>query len=145
MQKLGKRILHAVELHQTGNQSYNDERRLAEHPTYRLTDEANILAKNETVKINDNGYFDQITEAMVNKMDDITFYVKNNKETMQDEGLVECGIWDFAGQKEYYATHQTFLTTDAIYVIVADMTDDLEALRYDDQIKFNTAGGKIFK
>lgn len=36
-----------------------------------------------------------------------------------------CGLWDFAGQKDFYATHQTFLTSSAIYLVVADMADDI--------------------
>ncbi|CAC5419699.1 unnamed protein product [Mytilus coruscus] len=36
-----------------------------------------------------------------------------------------CGLWDFAGQKEFYATHQAFLTSSAIYLVVADIRDDI--------------------
>lgn len=36
-----------------------------------------------------------------------------------------CGLWDFAGQKEFYATHQAFLTSTAIYLVVADIADDI--------------------
>ncbi|VDH95466.1 Hypothetical predicted protein [Mytilus galloprovincialis] len=36
-----------------------------------------------------------------------------------------CDLWDFAGQKEFYATHQAFLTSCAVYLVVADMKDDI--------------------
>ncbi|XP_063409161.1 uncharacterized protein LOC134692632 [Mytilus trossulus] len=36
-----------------------------------------------------------------------------------------CDLWDFAGQKEFYATHQAFLTSTALYLVVADMKDDI--------------------
>lgn len=36
-----------------------------------------------------------------------------------------CELWDFAGQKEFYATHQAFLTSNAVYLVVADMDDDI--------------------
>lgn len=36
-----------------------------------------------------------------------------------------CGLWDFAGQKEFYATHQAFLTKSAVYLVVADITEDI--------------------
>ncbi|XP_052072270.1 uncharacterized protein LOC127710457 isoform X2 [Mytilus californianus] len=215
MEKIVRRILHAVELTETENHPEYDERRFAEHnlfrtndtktlnpfedqiklaevdenrdhPSNRLTDEAETLDRNETVRINDNDPVkisitnipgtsnnnpddnqlhvvntinsyadkpmtntytnndsDQITEAMVNKMDEITFYLKNKKETMTDEGLIECGIWDFAGQKEYYATHQTFLTPHAIYLLVADITDDIKKVQYDDQFNFDSSGDYI--
>ncbi|XP_076086764.1 uncharacterized protein LOC143057346 [Mytilus galloprovincialis] len=35
-----------------------------------------------------------------------------------------CGLWDFAGQKEFYCTHQAFLTSSAIYLVVVDMKTD---------------------
>jgi GTPase SAR1 family protein len=31
------------------------------------------------------------------------------------EFFADCAVWDFAGQKEFYATHQTFLTNCAIH------------------------------
>lgn len=207
MEKIVKRILHAVEIKRTDNQPDYDEQRFAQtnlfgtdktktpnpvddekkrtevdengdHPSNRLMDEANKI---ETVRINDNEPvtisitnnhdenkvhvvdtmnsnadkpitntytnfdFDKINDEMVNKMNDITFYVKNKKETMAEEGLIECGIWDFAGQKEYYATHQTFLTPHAIYLLVADITDDIQKVQYDDNFNFDSSGGKISK
>ncbi|CAC5373137.1 unnamed protein product [Mytilus coruscus] len=36
-----------------------------------------------------------------------------------------CELWDFAGQKDFYATHQAFLTSSAVYLVVADMNDDI--------------------
>ncbi|VDI45256.1 Hypothetical predicted protein [Mytilus galloprovincialis] len=44
-----------------------------------------------------------------------------------------CELWDFAGQKEFYATHQAFLTSSAVYLVVADMKDDI--LRGEDKPK----------
>lgn len=86
---------------------------------------------------------DQITAAISEHMDDILFYVKNKKHKMTSEGLVECGIWDFAGQKDYYATHQTFFTPDAIYLLVVDITDDIEAVQHNKQFNIDSSGGKI--
>lgn len=37
-----------------------------------------------------------------------------------------CGLWDFAGQLEFYATHQAFLTSSAIYILVSSMDDEIE-------------------
>lgn len=36
-----------------------------------------------------------------------------------------CGLWDFAGQREFYATHQAFLTKNAVYLVVANMEEDI--------------------
>lgn len=37
----------------------------------------------------------------------------------------DCGIWDFAGQKEFYATHQAFITSNCIFLLVADISKDV--------------------
>ncbi|VDI57301.1 Hypothetical predicted protein [Mytilus galloprovincialis] len=86
---------------------------------------------------------DEITEAMIKNMDDILLYAKKNKEQNNadtTDGLVDCGIWDFAGKKDYYATHQTFFTPHAIYLIVADITDDIQPMEYDGQFDICSCG-----
>lgn len=88
---------------------------------------------------------DQIAEAMIDKMDDIILYVKKKKGAMTNEGLIECGIWDFAGQKEYYATHQTFLTPYAIYLLVVDIEDDIKPIQCDEKFNFDSSGGRNLK
>ena len=45
------------------------------------------------------------------------------------EFFADCVIWDFAGQKEFYATHQTFLTNSAIYLLTADLSKELSSQR----------------
>lgn len=42
--------------------------------------------------------------------------VDNNK-------FADCIIMDFAGQKEYYSTHQTFLTRNAVYLVVFSLIE----------------------
>lgn len=37
--------------------------------------------------------------------------------------------WDFGGQKEYYATHQCFLTQRSLYVLVWNVIDGVEGLK----------------
>ncbi|CAG2204511.1 unnamed protein product [Mytilus edulis] len=38
----------------------------------------------------------------------------------QNDMLAFCWLWDFAGQKEFYATHQVFLSKCAVYLLVTD-------------------------
>ncbi|XP_076441170.1 uncharacterized protein LOC143280419 [Babylonia areolata] len=45
---------------------------------------------------------------------------------------VVLNIWDFAGQAVYYTTHQVFLTSRAVYVIVFNLCDDLVPMATDD-------------
>lgn len=73
---------------------------------------------------------DNITEKMVMRMDKILADAKKEKEKKNSDGLVECGIWDFAGQQDYYATHQTFFTPHAIYLLVADIEDAIKPVTH---------------
>lgn len=61
----------------------------------------------------------------------------------QNNQLADCGFWDFAGQKEFYATHQTFLSANAVYLLVADTSKDFTKKTYNDMIedKFDCLGG----
>ncbi|VDI17324.1 Hypothetical predicted protein, partial [Mytilus galloprovincialis] len=75
---------------------------------------------------------DQITDLVIKKMDEIISSSKMDKEKKESGDLVECGIWDFAGQKDYYATHQTFFTPYAIYLLVVDIEDDIKPITHDE-------------
>ena len=37
-------------------------------------------------------------------------------------------VWDFAGQKEYYATHQVFLSERSLYLVVWNILDEREGM-----------------
>ncbi|XP_052063917.1 probable serine/threonine-protein kinase roco4 [Mytilus californianus] len=64
-------------------------------------------------------------------MNAILVEVKKDQDRMTSESLVECGFWDFAGQKDYYATHQTFLNPHAIYLLVTNISEDIAATEDD--------------
>ena len=40
--------------------------------------------------------------------------------------FAECRFWDFAGEKDYYATHQVFLNPYVLYLLVTNMTIDIK-------------------
>ncbi|XP_063405793.1 probable serine/threonine-protein kinase roco6 [Mytilus trossulus] len=42
------------------------------------------------------------------------------REKEQDDMLAFCWLWDFAGQKDFYATHQVFLSKHAVFLLVTD-------------------------
>ncbi|XP_076084455.1 uncharacterized protein LOC143055203 [Mytilus galloprovincialis] len=52
------------------------------------------------------------------------------REKEQDDSLAFCWLWDFAGQKDFYATHQVFLSKHAVFLLV---TDSLEFSTAEDQ------------
>ena len=47
-----------------------------------------------------------------------------NEKSIEDEGIWMV-IWDFAGQTVYRAIHPLFMSPDAIYVLVSDLTKEL--------------------
>ncbi|CAG2192036.1 unnamed protein product [Mytilus edulis] len=44
-------------------------------------------------------------------------------ERKHNDMLAFCWLWDFAGQKDFYATHQVFLSNCAVYLLVTDSLD----------------------
>ncbi|CAG2235183.1 unnamed protein product [Mytilus edulis] len=63
----------------------------------------------------------------------------------QNEEFADCGFWDFAGQKEFYATHQTFLSTNSVYLLVVDISRDFKTKTFNNMIEkeFNNVGEYI--
>ncbi|VDI15912.1 Hypothetical predicted protein [Mytilus galloprovincialis] len=45
------------------------------------------------------------------------------RERKHNDMLAFCWLWDFAGQKDFYATHQVFLSNCAVYLLVTDSLD----------------------
>ncbi|CAG2226355.1 unnamed protein product [Mytilus edulis] len=50
--------------------------------------------------------------------------ISNTDVVLKDEeDFTTLTLWDFAGDEEFYATHQTFLNQDAVYILVANLND----------------------
>jgi GTPase SAR1 family protein len=49
---------------------------------------------------------------------------------LKKENDIVLDVLDFAGQGAYYATHQTYMRKDAIYIIVFDVSRDLDNAKY---------------
>ncbi|XP_076115762.1 uncharacterized protein LOC143083389 isoform X2 [Mytilus galloprovincialis] len=60
---------------------------------------------------------------------DIETMLKSNVDLHDKEEYATLLLWDFAGDEEFYHTHQTFLSPDAIYLVVTKLNeaDDKEA------------------
>ncbi|XP_060589621.1 probable serine/threonine-protein kinase roco6 [Ruditapes philippinarum] len=55
-----------------------------------------------------------------------------NYASNQNGNGINVNIWDFGGQFIYYATHQIFHSRDAIYLLVFDLTKDLNSIVEDE-------------
>lgn len=64
-------------------------------------------------------------ESNENKETDQLYLLSNVLQNESNEENIEyaaCDFWDFAGQKDFYATHQTFLSINAIYLLTIDLS-----------------------
>ncbi|CAG2238538.1 unnamed protein product [Mytilus edulis] len=52
-----------------------------------------------------------------------TMMVKSKVDLHDREEYATLLLWDFAGDEEFYHTHQTFLSSDAIYLVVSKLNE----------------------
>ncbi|VDI73379.1 Hypothetical predicted protein [Mytilus galloprovincialis] len=57
-----------------------------------------------------------------------------------NEQFADCAFWDFAGQKQFYATHQTFLNANAVYLLAVDISKEFTKQTHKEMIE-NTFDG----
>lgn len=77
----------------------------------------------QIIKNDEGPYLHNLEGEASNILDDLVSSIDFEKPS-GDYAL--CGLWDFAGQKEFYATHQVFLTSCAVYLLVVDIDDDVK-------------------
>ena len=72
----------------------------------------------------------QATTEVKRVLKDIKTEVISKALTMEDSHSkvqeVMVNIWDFGGQQIYYTSHQTFLSSRAIYLLVTDISRPLD-------------------
>ncbi|CAC5396082.1 unnamed protein product [Mytilus coruscus] len=71
----------------------------------------------------------QRNQALEQAKMDIEAMLKSNVDLHDKEEYATLLLWDFAGDEEFYHTHQTFLSQDAIYLVVTKLNeaDDKQA------------------
>lgn len=100
-----------------------------------------VPSSNDIEKSGDSIKIEDMRKKILEQMDEILVKVKIDQDKMTSESFVECGLWDFAGQKDYYATHQTFLNPHAIYLLVTNISEDISAT--EDDKNFDSIEGKM--
>ncbi|KAL3889154.1 hypothetical protein ACJMK2_001508 [Sinanodonta woodiana] len=65
---------------------------------------------------------------------------KLEKDTMQYAALA---LWDFAGQYSFYTTHQTFLTSRAIYLLVINLSQQVTAFIQENECFLDAKGKQL--
>ena len=67
----------------------------------------------------------ELVQKMLDSSPEIKSQDSVSMETKSHEGVtMVLNIWDFAGKEAYYTTHNLFLTSRAIYIIVFNLNQD---------------------
>ncbi|CAC5411139.1 unnamed protein product [Mytilus coruscus] len=80
-----------------------------------VLDEKTNQEENKSDTSNDEN-INQLTSKIIKS------YIERRQRTHDDMSAF-CLLWDFAGQKDFYATHQVFLSNSAVYLLVTDGLD----------------------
>ncbi|XP_067026632.1 uncharacterized protein [Acropora muricata] len=66
------------------------------------------------------------SEKIPGEIETLIKKLRDEVEKMESEDDIYSVLWDFAGESVYYETHQLFLTSKAIYLLVYDLSRDPE-------------------
>ena len=69
----------------------------------------------------------------------------NSGAVTGDGDHADISVWDFGGQFVFYTTHQMFLSSRAIYILVNNMSQNIDDIVIDDEPYFDCSGSKILK
>ncbi|CAC5417068.1 unnamed protein product [Mytilus coruscus] len=106
--------IHSLDIVST---STNDISNVEENEHLIITDRNSCLAENKNM-------YDSLSLVLPPDLISHVFPTTSNSH-ISSNLYASCRLWDFAGQGEFYATHQAFLTSSAVYVLVADIVDDI--------------------
>ncbi|XP_033115134.1 uncharacterized protein LOC117115444 [Anneissia japonica] len=120
--------------HPTDNQNEEDEKKEVTSDKK----EESVSGNEKKTKLFMKDITEQVKEAVGQELVDrvLTMVSEMIKKLEDGEEVIETtttdqeifmSIWDFAGQSVYYTTHQVFLTPRAIYIIVFNLTHDLNS------------------
>lgn len=91
----------------------------------------------------DDKHLEKIKSTSIYKKDDTAdannlfrVFKKGLKTKISGDEYANCVILDFAGHKEYYTTHQTFMTKNAVYLITANLEKSKVFNNEDDEGKY---------
>ncbi|XP_063419046.1 uncharacterized protein LOC134701860 [Mytilus trossulus] len=65
----------------------------------------------------------QPNQSLEQAKKDIETMLKSNVDLQDKQKYATLFLWDFAGDEEFYHTHQTFLSPDAIYLVVTKLNE----------------------
>ncbi len=71
--------------------------------------------------------------------------MSSNSSKSKDNDYADVSFWDFAGQSVFYNTHQSFLSSRAVYLLVADISKHINDVVGGDMCCFDIKVAKLLK
>lgn len=110
--------------------------------TLKTSTSSKLIVENETQRIHDGNGEGNTLEERLSESSSTIFSEEDNSERKSDEevdlnsceasvneeNLMMLSLLDFAGQSAYYACHHIFFSPRAFYILVVDMSKDLDDL-----------------
>ncbi|VDI72374.1 Hypothetical predicted protein [Mytilus galloprovincialis] len=126
------------ELHQDKEKPKHDILEISSSDQISTDDNKGTITKNiehdeePQPKINYQFAYPEITESPFSKLakDELLSIIGSAVDLQDEDGYANLTVWDFAGDIEYYNTHQTFLNSEAIFLVVANLHDIDDTVSY---------------
>ncbi|XP_053391745.1 uncharacterized protein LOC128554496 [Mercenaria mercenaria] len=81
-------------------------------------------------------------QAILNELEDLLKEVESQILDFTDTNSADLSLWDFAGQYVFYSTHRLFLSRRAIYLLVTDISKDVNEIVKDESCVVDCNGIK---
>ncbi|CAG2196640.1 RP-L37Ae [Mytilus edulis] len=140
---INNRILQSIvkELHQDKEKPKHDILEISSSDQISTDDNKGTITKNiehdeepqpKHAKMNYQFAYPEITESPLSKLakDELLSIIGSAVDLQDEDGYANLTVWDFAGDIEYYNTHQTFLNSEAIFLVVANLHDIDDTVSY---------------
>ncbi|XP_076081103.1 uncharacterized protein LOC143052014 [Mytilus galloprovincialis] len=142
---INNRMLQSIvkKLHQDKEKPKHDILEISSSDQISTDDNKGTITKNiehdeepqpKRAKMNYQFAYPEITESPLSKLakDELLSIIGSAVDLQDEDGYANLTVWDFAGDIEYYNTHQTFLNSEAIFLVVANLHD------IDDKVAYGT-------
>ncbi|CAG2223057.1 unnamed protein product [Mytilus edulis] len=140
---INNRMLQSIvkELHQDKEKPKHDILEISSSDQISTDDNKGTITKNiehdeepqpKHAKMNYQFAYPEITESPLSKLakDELLSIIGSAVDLQDEDGYANLTVWDFAGDIEYYNTHQTFLNSEAIFLVVANLHDIDDTVSY---------------
>ncbi|XP_076108341.1 uncharacterized protein LOC143076448 isoform X1 [Mytilus galloprovincialis] len=140
---INNRILQSIvkELHQEKEKPKHDILEISSSDQISTDDNKGTITRNiehdeepqpKHAKMNYQFAYPEITEPPISKLakDELFSIIESAVDLQDEDGYANLTVWDFAGDIEYYNTHQTFFNSEAIFLVVANLHDIDDTVSY---------------